>query len=87
MVLALRLDLRMDKDKILQMYASHAPFGGNVVGIDAASWRYFGRPAHKLSWGEAATLAVLPNAPSLMFPGKKSLGKLNLSVRIQGARR
>ena len=70
MVLALRLELRMDKDKILRMYASHAPFGGNVVGIDAASWRYFGRPANNLSWGEAATLAVLPNAPSLIHPGK-----------------
>ena len=46
------------------------PFGGNVVGIDAAAWRYYGRPAYKLSWGEAATLAVLPNAPSLIYPGR-----------------
>ncbi|MBT7308782.1 MAG: penicillin-binding protein 1C, partial [Gammaproteobacteria bacterium] len=54
-----------------RMYVSHAPFGGNVVGMDAASWRYYGRPAFKLSWGEAATLSVLPNAPALIYPGRK----------------
>lgn len=70
MLLASRLEFSLTKDEIFQLYASHAPFGGNVVGIDAASWRYFGRPANKLSWGEAATLAVLPNAPSLIYPGK-----------------
>lgn len=68
--LALRLELKASKTEILELYASHAPFGGNVVGIDAASWRYYGRPAYKLSWGEAATLAVLPNAPSLIHPGR-----------------
>ena len=69
-VLATRLELRCSKRKILAMYASHAPFGGNVVGLDAASWRYFGRPASELSWGESATLAVLPNAPSTLHPGR-----------------
>jgi penicillin-binding protein 1C len=72
MVLALRLEVGRSKEDIFRMYASHAPFGGNVVGIDAASWRYYGRPAFKLSWGEAAALAVLPNAPSLVHPGKNS---------------
>jgi len=70
MVLALRLELSLKKDEIFELYASHAPFGGNVVGIDAASWRYYSRPAFKLSWGEAAALAVLPNAPALIFPGR-----------------
>ncbi|MEM9859469.1 MAG: penicillin-binding protein 1C [Bacteroidota bacterium] len=69
-VLALRLELRYSKQEILALYAAHAPFGGNVVGLEAASWRYFKRPAHLLSWGETAALAVLPNAPSLIFPGK-----------------
>lgn len=69
-MLATRLELRHSKQEVLQLYASHAPFGGNVVGLDAAAWRYFGRSAHELSWAEAATLAVLPNAPSLIFPGK-----------------
>lgn len=69
-VLATRLELRYSKRKILALYASHAPFGGNVVGLEAASWRYFGRPPEELSWGEAATLAVLPNAPADIHPGK-----------------
>jgi len=70
MVLALRLELGMNKEEIMGLYASYAPFGGNVVGIDAAAWRYYGRPAYKLSWGEAASLAVLPNAPALIYPGR-----------------
>ena len=69
-ILALRLELRYSKSEILTLYASNSPFGGNVVGIDAASWRYFGRDTEKLSWAEAATLAILPNAPSLIYPGK-----------------
>lgn len=69
-ILATRLEMRCSKNKILALYASNAPFGGNVVGLEAAAWRYFGRPADELSWGESAMLAVLPNAPSLIHPGK-----------------
>lgn len=67
---ATRLEWRYDKEKILKLYSSYAPFGSNVVGLSAASWRYFGIAPEYLSWGQAATLAVLPNAPSLIFPGK-----------------
>ena len=70
MVLATRLELRCSKRKILLLYASNAPFGGNVVGLEAAAWRYFGRSADDLSWGESAMLAVLPNAPGLIHPGR-----------------
>ncbi|MFT5777898.1 MAG: penicillin-binding protein 1C [Crocinitomicaceae bacterium] len=69
-ILATRIEFSYSKEEILQLYASNAPFGGNVVGIDAASWRYFGRPSNKLSWAESATLSVLPNAPGLIHPGK-----------------
>lgn len=69
-ILATRLELRYSKNEILTLYASHAPFGGNVIGLDAAAWRYFSHPASELSWAEAATLAVLPNAPSSIYPGK-----------------
>ena len=68
--MATRLEFRASKEKILSYYSSNAPFGGNVVGLDAASWRYFNRDANELSWAESATLAVLPNAPSLIYPGK-----------------
>lgn len=71
-ILATRLELRYSKEEILNLYASHAPFGGNTVGLEAAAWRYFGRDAEMLSWAEAALLAVLPNQPSLLFPGKNN---------------
>lgn len=69
-ILATRLEWSYSKKEILALYASHAPMGGNVVGIDAASWRYFGHAASSLSWAEAATLAVLPNAPALIHFGR-----------------
>lgn len=70
---AMRLELTFSKAEILALYTSNAPFGSNVVGLDAASWRYFGRSPDKLSWGEMAALAVLPNSPSLVHPGKNRL--------------
>lgn len=70
MVLAMRLEAALSKDEILAMYTAHAPMGGNVVGLQAAAWRYYGRPADTLTWGEAATLAVLPNQPGLIHPGR-----------------
>jgi penicillin-binding protein 1C len=71
--MALRLEISYSKKEIMALYASNAPFGSNVIGLDAASWRYFGRGPDKLSWGEMAALAVLPNAPSLVHPGKNRL--------------
>jgi penicillin-binding protein 1C len=79
MIWALNLELRFSKKEILNLYASHAPFGGNVVGTDAAAWRWFARPPTQLSWAESATLAVLPNAPSLIYPG-------NLDERLKQKR-
>ncbi|OEK01808.1 penicillin-binding protein 1C [Roseivirga sp. 4D4] len=72
MTLATRLELRYKKSSILKLYASHAPFGGNTVGLSAASWRYFQRPPEHLSWAESALLAILPNQPSLLFPGRRN---------------
>ena len=70
MIWATRLEFRASKEEILSMYISHAPFGGNVVGLDAASWRYFGHSAEGLSWAESAMLAVLPNAPAMIHLSK-----------------
>ncbi len=81
-VLATRLEIGTSKEKILKLYASHAPFGGNVVGIDMAAWRYFGLRANQLSWAESATLAVLPNAPSLIYPGKNQARLLEKRNRL-----
>lgn len=76
-VLATRLELRYSKNEILAIYGSQAPFGGNVVGVQAASWRYFARPARDLSWAEASLLAILPNSPSSIHPGKNRQQLLN----------
>jgi penicillin-binding protein 1C len=65
-----RLELRYTKAEILQLYATHAPFGGNVVGLETAAWRYYHKSPELLSWAEATTLAVLPNAPALIYPGR-----------------
>ncbi|SMC94037.1 penicillin-binding protein 1C [Pedobacter nyackensis] len=72
-LLSLRLEITHSKADILKLYAANAPFGSNVVGLEAASWRYFNRSPEALSWGEMATLAVLPNSPSLVHPGKNSV--------------
>ncbi|MDR2134480.1 MAG: penicillin-binding protein 1C [Treponema sp.] len=69
-VLAMRLELSFSKEQILALYAANAPFGANVIGLEAASWRWFGRSGADLSWAEAATLAVLPNRPGLIHPGR-----------------
>ena len=69
-ILALRLELGYSKEEILALYSSYAPFGGNTVGLEAAAWRYFGRGADRLSWAESCILAVLPNNPSMIHPGK-----------------
>lgn len=81
-ILATRLELSHSKEQILALYASHAPMGGNVVGIDAASWRYFGHGAVSLSWAEAAVLAVLPNSPAMMHFGRDREGLLQKRNRL-----
>ncbi len=81
-ILATRLELGYSKAEILAFYASNAPFGGNVVGLDAASWRYYGKRPALLSWAEAATLAVLPNSPALIHPGRNRAALLAKRNRL-----
>ncbi|PUA27535.1 MAG: penicillin-binding protein 1C [Cellvibrio sp. 79] len=69
--LALKLEWRFSKEDLLIHYTSHAPYGGNIVGLRAAAWRYFGRSPEYLSWSESALLAVLPNSPALIHPGRQ----------------
>jgi penicillin-binding protein 1C len=89
MTMALRFEITHSKKEIINLYASHAPFGRNVVGLEAASWRYFGKKASQLSWAESALLAVLPNAPSLIHLSKnrellvKKRNRLLQSLKIE----
>ena len=70
MLSALKLELFRSKKKILLLYTANAPFGGNTVGLEAAAWRYTGKSAVDITWAEAAALAILPNSPALVYPGK-----------------
>ncbi|MEL6720623.1 MAG: transglycosylase domain-containing protein, partial [Bacteroidota bacterium] len=81
-ILATRLELRYSKTEILQLYATHAPFGGNVVGLETASWRYYQKSPFLLSWSEAATLAVLPNSPALIHPGRNRTALIEKRNRL-----
>lgn len=63
MAAAVWLELRHSKHDILEAYANIAPFGGNVQGVGAASLIHFGKPATRLTFAEALTLAVIPQAP------------------------
>lgn len=61
---ALQLEWHYSKDEILEMYLSYLPYGGNIEGVKAASYIYFGRPPSKLSLAQAILLTVIPNRPN-----------------------
>lgn len=69
---ALQLEAHLSKAQILDLYLNHAPFGGPIEGVEAASWAYLGKPASRLSHAEAALLAVLPQSPSMLRPDRHS---------------
>lgn len=68
MLQALKIETQYTKSEILHAYLNHAPYGGNIVGYTAASYRYFQKTPHQLTWSESALLAVLPNAPGYISP-------------------
>ncbi len=65
---SLQLELRYSKNQILQFYINLAPMGGNIEGIEAASWRYFGKTSQSLNLAQSALLVVLPQRPSSYRP-------------------
>ena len=65
---ALKLERVMSKEKILELYLNHAPFGGNIRGAQAAALLYFGKPASKLSPGEACLMIGMLKGPTLYRP-------------------
>ncbi len=69
-VRALQLEARLSKDEILHLYLRLAPFGGNLEGVRAATWAYYGKEPRRLSVGEAALLVALPQAPGLRRPDR-----------------
>jgi len=69
---ALQLEAHLSKSQILDIYLNRAPFGGNIEGVEAASWAYLGKSSAHLSRAEAALLAVLPQSPSRLRPDRNA---------------
>ncbi len=67
---AVQLEVHLSKRDILTLYLNHAPFGGTIEGVEAASWAYLGKPSAQLSQAEAALLTVLPQSPSALRPDR-----------------
>ena len=65
---AIKIEALYSKEDILRAYLDHAPYAGNIIGIQAASYRYFGKRPYSLTCAEATLLAVLPNTPGLISP-------------------
>jgi len=70
MAMARALEKRFDKDQILTLYLTLAPYGGNIEGIRAASLAYFGKEPARLTPAEAALLVALPQAPESRRPDR-----------------
>ena len=68
---ALLLEVIHTKDEIFSLYVANAPFGGNVVGVEGATFRYFSAPIEELTASQCAVLAILPNQPSLVSLAKR----------------
>ncbi len=67
---ALQLAAHYSKPEILAMYLSLAPYGGNIEGVQAASWLYFGHSAAHLSQPEMSLLVALPRRPEALRPDR-----------------
>jgi penicillin-binding protein 1C len=70
---ALKLEVHYSKQEILEAYLNLAPYGGNIVGIRAASLVYFGKEPSALSLAEAMTLSVIPQNPERRKPTKSGV--------------
>ena len=67
---SLQMETELDKEEIITQYLNRAPFGSNLVGIEAAATRYFGKSARDLTLSESALLLGLPQAPSRLRPDR-----------------
>ena len=65
---AWQIEKRLSKEEILELYLTMAPYGGNLEGVRAASWAYFGREPDNLSPDQIAMLIALPQSPEARRP-------------------
>ncbi|MBB3388381.1 penicillin-binding protein 1C [Rhizobium sp. BK275] len=69
-VRAVQIERRLSKEHILDLYLTHAPYGGNLEGVRAASLAYFGKEPKRLTVAEAALLVALPQLPEKRRPDR-----------------
>lgn len=69
-VRAVQIERRLSKKEILELYLTHAPYGGNLEGVRAASLAYFGKEPRRLTVAEAALLVALPQSPEGRRPDR-----------------
>jgi penicillin-binding protein 1C len=70
MVRAIQLESAMHKDEILTLYLNLAPYGGNLEGVRAAAYAYFGKEPRRLTLAETALLIALPQSPEARRPDR-----------------
>ncbi|OLF77735.1 penicillin-binding protein 1C [Maricaulis sp. W15] len=80
MARALQLELRLSKAEILELYLTLAPYGGNLEGVRAASWAYFGREPDDLTIDQIAMLIALPQSPEARRPDRRP----DTAIRARG---
>jgi penicillin-binding protein 1C len=85
---ALQLEARYSKAEILETYLTLTPYGGNLEGVTAASWAWFGHAPDRLTPSQIALLIALPQAPEArrpdLRPGNARLGRARILDRLTG---
>jgi hypothetical protein len=76
---AVEMEQTLGKNRILRLYLAHAPWGNGICGAEAASRRYFGRPAHALNPSQAAWLAAMLHNPALEAERWAATGQINVA--------
>ncbi len=79
---ALQLERRLEKDEILEVYLTLAPYGGNLEGVRAASWAYFGREPDQLTPDQIALLIALPQSPEARRPDRRPAFAVAARARV-----
>jgi penicillin-binding protein 1C len=79
---ALQLEARLSKDEILELYLTLTPYGGNLQGVRAASWAWFGREPDALTPDQIALLIALPQSPEVRRPDLRPEFAMNARAAI-----
>jgi penicillin-binding protein 1C len=79
---AFQLEERFSKDEILELYLTLAPYGGNLEGVRAASWAYFGREPQGLTPDQIAMLIALPQSPEARRPDLRPENAIRARARV-----